>query len=166
MASALADVAARSANEATNAPGGSMYKFLECTARQYMTGAVITVTRQVTLRELELLFEKHDFNSFPVVEEEKILGIVTKFDFLRAFAFTTRQVVPHYDDLMKRSVGEIMTQRVVRVEPATPLTRVLDLMVDFNARSFPVVSSEDRLVGVISREDVMRALREATQEVR
>ena len=66
-----------------------------------MTRAVTTVTRQTTMRELEALFEKHDFNSFPVVEEGKMLGIVTKFDFLRAFAFTTGQMVPHYDELMR-----------------------------------------------------------------
>jgi CBS-domain-containing membrane protein len=72
-----------------------MYRFLEGTADQYMTRAVSTVTRQTTMRELEALFEKHDFNSFPVVEKVKMLGIVTKFDFLRAFAFTIGQMVPH-----------------------------------------------------------------------
>jgi len=58
-----------------------MYRFLEDTADQYMTRAVTTVARQTTMRELEALFEKHDFNSFPVVEEGKMLGIVTKFAF-------------------------------------------------------------------------------------
>jgi CBS domain-containing protein len=71
-----------------------MYRFLEYTAGQYMTRAVITVSRQSTLRELEALLEKHDFNSFPVLEDGKVLGIVTKFDFLRAFAFTTGQMSP------------------------------------------------------------------------
>jgi CBS domain-containing protein len=79
-----------------------MYRFLEAIADQYMTRAVTTVTRQTTMRELGALFEKHDFNSFPVVEEGRMLGIVTKFDFLRAFAFTTGQMVPHYDELMRR----------------------------------------------------------------
>ena len=68
-----------------------------------MTRAVSTVTRQTTMRELETLFEKHDFNSFPVVEKGKVSGIVTKFDFLRAFAFTIGQMVPHYDELMRRT---------------------------------------------------------------
>jgi CBS domain-containing protein len=145
-------------------PSGSMYRFLECTAGQYMTRSVITVRREATLRELKSLFDKHDFNSLPVVEEGKMLGIVTKFDFLRAFAFTRRQLVPHYDELMKRSVAEMMTEGVVHVESATPLTRVLELMVDFKARSLPVIGPDRRLVGIISREDVMRALGEATQE--
>ena len=129
-----------------------------------MTRAVTTVTRQLSLRDLEALFEKHDFNSFPVVEEGKMVGIVTKFDFLKAFAFTTGQIVPHYDDLMKRPVAEIMTEAVVHVEPTTPLTRVLEMMVNLKTRSFPVIGPGRELVGMISREDVMRALREATSE--
>ena len=48
----------------------------------------------------------------------------TKFDFSSG-AFTTGQMVPHYDELMRRPVGEMMTEAVGRVEPATPLTRVL-----------------------------------------
>jgi len=91
------------------------------------------------MRELEELFENHDFNSFPVVEKEKMLGIVTKFDFLRTFAFTTGQMVPHYDELMRRPVAEMMTEAVVHVEPEEPLTRVLQLMVSLKTRSFPVV---------------------------
>ena len=131
-----------------------------------MTSSVQTVTRQVTLRDLEALFEKHDFNAFPVVEAGKMLGIVTKFDFLHAFAFTTHQVVPHFDELMGRTVADVMTEAVVHVEPAAPLTRVLQLMVGLRSRSFPVVDSAGMLVGMISREDVMRALKETTREVR
>jgi CBS domain-containing protein len=83
--------------------GEAMYGFIECTVRQFMTRSVMTVKRQTTMRELEALFEKHDFNAFPVVEDGKLLGIISKFDFLRAFAFTTSQVVPHYNELMSRS---------------------------------------------------------------
>ena len=140
-----------------------MYRFLECTAAQYMTRSVITVTRQLTMRELEQLFEQHDFNSFPVVEDGNLVGIVTKFDFLRTFAFTTGQMLPRYDELMRRPVAETMTEAVVHVEPAAPLTRVLQLMVNLKARSFPVVDAQGQLLGIISREDVMRALKEATR---
>ena len=129
-----------------------------------MTHAVTTVTRQTTMRELETLIEKHDFNSFPVVEEGKMVGIVTKFDFLRAFAFTTGQMVPDYEKLMRRPVAEMMTEAVVHVEPAAPLTRVLQLMVSLKSRSFPVIGPNHRLIGMISREDVIRALKEATQD--
>ncbi|MGE0824865.1 MAG: HPP family protein [Candidatus Binatia bacterium] len=140
-----------------------MYRFLECTVGQYMTREVKTVTRHVTLRELETLFEKHDFNAFPVMEGNDLVGLATKFDFLKAFAFTTRQLLPHYDELMKRTVEEVMTEAVVHVEPAAPLTRTLQLMVSLKARSFPVVAPDKKLVGMIAREDIMRALKESTK---
>jgi CBS domain-containing protein len=72
-------------------------------------------------------------------------------------------MVPHYDELMSRTVGEVMTQEVVHVEQSAPLTRVLQLMVDRKARSFPVLDEGRELVGMISREDIMRALEHATK---
>src|SRR5215510_896072 len=140
-----------------------MYRFLECTVGQYMTREVKTVSRQTTLRELEALFARHDFNAFPVIEGKEIIGWVTKFDFLKTFAFTTGQLLPHYDELMNRTVGEVMMEAVVHVEPAAPLTRALQLMVNLKARSFPVLSPDKHLVGIIAREDIMRALKETTR---
>jgi CBS domain-containing protein len=142
--------------------GGTMYGFLARTAGQFMTPTVVTVERQTTLRQLGTLFEKHDFNAFPVVEDGKVLGLVTKFDFLRTFAFTSSQMVPHYDDLMSRRVEDVMTEAIVHVDPTLPLTRVLQLMVSLKMRSIPVMVPDRQLLGIISREDVMRALKETT----
>jgi CBS domain-containing protein len=142
----------------------SMYHFLECRADQYMTREVAAVTRDTTLRELGALFAARDFNAFPVTEDGHIVGIVTKFDFLRAFAFTTHQMVPHYDELMQGTVGAVMTEAVVDVRADAPLTRVLQLMVNLKARSFPVTDRDGHLAGIISREDIMRALKESVQQ--
>jgi CBS domain-containing protein len=160
----MSAVSPRSAEaaDAHRVAGAAMYRFLECKAGQYMTRAVETVTHERTLRELGALFETHDFNAFPVLEAGKLIGIVTKLDFLRAFAFTTDQIVPHYDELMRRTVGELMSTDVLYVMPTTALTRVLELMVSHRTRSIPVLSADGQLLGMISREDVMRALREAT----
>jgi CBS domain-containing protein len=146
----------------TTSSSGTMYGFLTRTAGQFMTPTVVTVERQTTIRQLGTLFEEHDFNAFPVMEDDKVLGLVTKFDFLRNFAFTSGQIVPHYDDLMGRRVEEVMTEAIVHVEPTLPLTRVLQLMVSLKMRSFPVMSADRQLLGIISREDVMRALKETT----
>jgi CBS domain-containing protein len=73
-------------------------------------------------------------------------------------------MVPHYEEIVRRPVMDVMTTTTVHVEPAVPLTRVLQMMVDLKARSFPVLDAESRLVGIISREDIMRALRQATTE--
>jgi CBS domain-containing protein len=140
-----------------------MHRFLECTAAQYLTTAVNTVTPQTTLRNLGQLFETHDYNAFPVMTEGRLVGLVTKLDFLRAFAFSPHQMVPHYDTLMEQPVSQVMTEAVIQVDKATPLTRVLRLMVEYKARSLPVVEGRDKLLGIISREDVMRALKETTQ---
>lgn len=139
-----------------------MYRFLECTVGQYMTRDVKTVSPHMTLRELAALFAKQDFNAFPVMEDTEVVGIVTKFDFLKPFAFTTRQLLPPYEALMRRKVEEVMSEAVVHIEPAAPLPRTLQLMISLKARSIPVLTADHKLVGMIAREDIMRALKETT----
>ncbi len=141
-----------------------MHRFLEWHVSQYMTGNVRAVSPQMTLHELGALFDRHDYNSFPVVEDDACIGIVTKFDFLKAFVFTTSQVLPHYQDLMQRTVAQIMTRDVAHVAPDEPLTRALELMIALRARSFPVLEPGRKLVGMISRTDLTRALYAATNE--
>jgi CBS-domain-containing membrane protein len=132
--------------------------FLGMQTKDVMTKLALTVSRQLSLRELEHLFETYDFNGFPVVEDHRLIGIVTKFDFLKNFVFTPSSVFPHYDDLMKRTVEEIMMRKVCTVHSSTPLTRVLQLMVDTRDKSLPVVDEKNRSVGIISRGDIVRAL--------
>ncbi|MFY9642682.1 MAG: CBS domain-containing protein [Rhodomicrobium sp.] len=135
-----------------------MHHFLEWHVSQYMTKNVTAIPPGMTLQELAALFEHHDYNCFPVVEGEVCVGIVTKFDFLKAFVFTTKQLVPHYQELMALMVGSIMTKDVSYVEPEEPLTRALDLMIAMRARSIPVLEPGHKLVGMISRTDLTRAL--------
>ncbi len=113
--------------------------------------------------ELERDFEHDDFNTYPVVDDGDVVGIVTKFDFLKCFALTPLSLVPRYDDLMKQTVGSVMTAEFIYVNPATRLTRVLQLMVEHRIRSVPVIGDERRLAGIIAREDVMRALKSCNQ---
>jgi CBS-domain-containing membrane protein len=50
---------------------GEGYGFIECTVRQLMTWIVVSVNRRTTMRDLAALFEKHDFNAVPVIEDGK-----------------------------------------------------------------------------------------------
>jgi CBS domain-containing protein len=127
--------------------------------KEVMTRPAVTVSPRMTLRELESFFEVYGFNGIPVVEDHHVVGMVTQFDFLKHFVFTPGSVFPHYDDLMKRTVNEIMSREVNSVHPDTPLTRVLQLMVDTRDKSLPVVDDKQRLVGMISRGDIVRAFR-------
>src|SRR3974377_1960545 len=103
-----------------------MHLFLEWHVSQYMTKDVTAVPPSMTLRELGALFDRHDYNCFPAVEGEVCVGIVTKFDFLKAFVFTTKQLVPHYQELMMSTVDSIMSKVITYVEPEEPLSRALD----------------------------------------
>lgn len=137
-----------------------MYSFLEQTVADHMTRQVKTVTRNVKLRDLGALFEKDDFNGYPVEENAQVVGVVSKFDHLSAFVFTPAHMIPRYDDLMNRTVADIMTSEFIYVGTDTRLTRVLQLMVDHRIRSMPVIDDGQRLAGIISREDVLRALQQ------
>ena len=143
----------------------ALHTFLEQVVADHMTREAKTVSRDITLRELEDLFEKDDFNAYPVEERSKIVGLVSKFDFLASFVFTPASMVPRYDDLMKRTVANIMTPDFIYVRGDTKLTRVLQLMVNHHIRSMPVIEGDQRLVGMISREDVMRALRRCSDGI-
>lgn len=140
-----------------------MRGIIQLKARDSMTRAPVTVSADLTIADLEQLIERYDYNSYPVVRDGRLEGIVTKLDFLRTFTFTPDSVLPHYDDLMRRHVRDIMQRDVVTVSPDYPLTRVLQMLVDLSSKSFPVTEG-DRVVGIVSREDVIRALRRAVLE--
>jgi len=131
-----------------------------------MTASVKTASRNMTMAELQAQFEADDFNAYPVVENDDVIGVVSKFDFLKRFAFTPNSLVPPYETLMKQPVGDVMTTEFIYVSPATKLTRVLQLMTEHRLRSVPVIASERRLVGMIAREDIMRALKDAVQHMK
>ncbi|HLG83775.1 MAG TPA: CBS domain-containing protein [Bradyrhizobium sp.] len=141
-----------------------MYRFLEQTAGHYMTRGVTTVGRDLSIREVNDMFERDDFNSYPVQEDEQVVGIVTKFDLLKCFAFTPNQILPRYAELMKRTVGDVMTPDFIYVGPETRLTRVLQLMVEHRLRSIPVIDGDQKLAGMIARKDILRALAETANE--
>jgi CBS domain-containing protein len=141
-----------------------VYKFLEQTADGHMTRNVKSVARDLDMLELSEMFERDDFNSYPVEEDGQVVGIVTKFDILKCFAFTPSQMVPRYQDLMNRKVGDVMTAEFIYVSPDTRLTRVLQIMVEHRIRSIIVLDGTQKLVGIIAREDVITALKDTATD--
>jgi CBS domain-containing protein len=129
-----------------------------------MTRDVSTVTRDANLLELSEKFEHDDYNTYPVEEDGQVVGIVTKFDVLKCFALTPSQMVPRYADLMDRTVGDVMTPEFIYVRPDTRLARVLQIMVEHRIRSILVLDSTQRLVGIIAREDVVKALKSTARD--
>jgi predicted transcriptional regulator len=140
-----------------------LYSFLGQIVSDHMTRDVTTVRRDLTMRELGRLFEATDYNGYPVEEDSQVIGFVTKFDYLACFEFKPARILPHYDDLMKRTVGDVMTADFIYVRSDTKLTRVLQLMVEHRIRSMPVIDSRLRILGIIAREDIIRALEQCAR---
>lgn len=137
-----------------------MYEFLGYRVKHVMTRDPITIGSGLPLAEAQALFDRHDWNALPVVEDGRLVGLLTKLDALAAFAFEPTHVVPPYEQVARRPVGELMTREVESVDPELPLTRVLERMRATRYRALPVVE-RGRLVGIVAREDVLRALRRA-----
>ena len=86
----------------------------------------------------------------PVIDEDgRVLGVVTELDLLRA----VRDGV----DLGRVTVGAVMDPRPLFVEPETDLNTAIELMDEWRVRRLPVCV-RGRLVGIVSRGDVLRGL--------
>ena len=139
------------------AGGGSMYGFIEFRVRDAMTPPV-TISASATLADAERVFEERDFNMLPVVEGNRMVGVLSKLDLMKAFAFTNSSLIPPYAEIMQRPVKQYMNTEPFVADPEMPLTRALQRMVETRCKSLPVVR-EKRIVGIVAREDVLRALR-------
>ncbi|HLC43439.1 MAG TPA: CBS domain-containing protein [Methylomirabilota bacterium] len=129
--------------------------------REVMTTAPVTVKPTTSVAELKALFEAHDFNAFPVVDEEGVLcGMVTKLDLFRMFRPARRRWFPDPAVWAER-VEDIMNWGVISVEPDDPVVVAVDLMVETKLRSLPVVDRRRGgtvLVGIVGRQDLLRCL--------
>jgi Zn-dependent protease/CBS domain-containing protein len=119
--------------------------------KDIMSSQVRTVTPQMTMQELkELMFqEKH--RGYPVMEGETLQGIVTIADL---------QSVPA-EDRPKTSVGQVMTRKLYLIAPKEESAMAMKMMNELGIRRLPVID-EGRLVGIVSREDLVRAIELAT----
>jgi CBS domain-containing protein len=134
-----------------------MYEFLQERVQDNMTRKVRSIAPERTVAELYRLFAADDFDAYPVVRNDILVGMVSKLDALNVFALARDRILPRYEEGMATPVGDIMTSDVIAVDGETNLQRVLELMVKHRVKSLPVVES-GRLVGIIAREDVMRAM--------
>lgn len=140
-----------------------MYAFVQCRVADYMSREPKTVTPDTRLGDAQAIFEEHRFNGMPVVDDTGgMLGMLTKMDVLSAFTLETGSIIPPYAEIMEYKVATVMSRDVVSVPPDAHLTRVLQRLVNLGVKSFPVIDGRV-VVGMIAREDVLRALRESTR---
>lgn len=127
------------------------------TARDYMTRSVVTLTPEMNLLDaVEVLLDRR-ISGAPVVDSTgNLVGILSEQDCLRAALGAT-----YYGDL-GGLVSDHMQRMVATVGDDTPIFDVARRFIDGYFRRYPVVRGH-RLVGQISRRDVLRALHDLSR---
>lgn len=122
------------------------------TAGAIMTPNLVTVRPEASIEEAIDLMLREQISGLPVLDEDdRLIGVITEFAVL-AVAYDRR--------VKNHTVSQHMTREVITVDVDDPVSRVADLCIVHRVRRVPVIK-EGRVVGVIARRDVLRALVEA-----
>jgi len=131
--------------------------------REIMTSSVTTATRDMSLRDVAVMMRDGDMGSIPVVEDGKLVGIVTDRDIV------IRSIAEGKD--ASSPVGEAMTTEMFSVRPDDFVFEAIRLMGDKQVRRVPVVDETGALAGIIAMADValevedQREIAEALEEI-
>ena len=111
---------------------------------------VWTIGPQVTVFDALKLMAEKEIGALMVVEAGQVVGIFSERDY-------ARKVILKGRSSKDTPVRKIMTERVITVDPATTVEVCMGLMTDRRIRHLPVMEG-DRLIGVISIGDVVKAI--------
>jgi CBS-domain-containing membrane protein len=149
--------------------------------RDIMTEAVAVAGPQTAVDEIARLMDQRDVSGLPVVDEERrVVGVVTDLDLI---ARNTRLDPPlffqlldaripletpaHYRKRLRHMLGtqarDVLSEKVVTVGPDEEVETLAALMVKTRANPVPVVEN-GRLVGIVSRADLLRLMGHAALE--
>ena len=139
-----------------------MEYFRKETVRDNMSYGVRTIAPEMTLGDLLRLFSSSEMSAYPVMHEKRLIGLATKADALKPFA--ANGVVDNLDSdtIMGTTVEQIMSTGVTKVGLEASLEQAARLIAESNSDSLPVVDGEDFVRGMITRNDIIRALARST----
>lgn len=145
-------------------------------AEDIMTRNVITVREDVTLEDVAEIFEKNHISGVPVVNKDnQVIGLISKNDLIsqhkkisRSEACTLLEIMLYYQskDLYEKEikkffqvkVREVMSVNVKCAAPSTPVGEVAEIMLKNGFNRVPVVSKNKRIIGIIARADIIKAI--------
>jgi len=135
--------------------------------RDIMTTDPLTVSPGTLLKEAARTLVAEKVSGLPVMQEGALVGIVTEGDFLRQEASRDR---PYRLSLLDaifgdnsaeppsaETVGEVMSEHVVTISPDATVTDAARTMANRKVKRLPVVDESGRVIGIISRADVVNA---------
>jgi CBS domain-containing protein len=144
--------------------------------RDVMSRDVITVTPAMTLKEAAGLLVQHRISGVPVVDEDgDVVGVLSEADVLvkegggprrdglLGWLFEPDDAVR--DKLGARTVGEAMTTPPLTVGPQAPVHKAAARMVQDEVNRLPVVDEAGRIVGIVTRADLVRAFTRSDDEI-
>jgi CBS domain-containing protein len=122
-------------------------EYMAKSIREVMTPNPQSVEPSTTVVEAARLMRDSDVGSLPVVENGKVIGMVTDRDIaIRAVA--------EGKDPQGTNVGDVSSGDLVTIDPQQDLSEALRLMARHQVRRLPVVEEDGRLVGVVAQADV------------
>lgn len=114
--------------------------------REIMTHNVTTATREMSLQAVAALMRDGDMGSLPVVENGKLVGIVTDRDIVVRAVAEGREA--------RAAIGDVMTTEIFAVRAEDFVFEAIRLMGDRQVRRVPVINENGELVGIIAMADV------------
>jgi len=122
----------------------------------WMTEAVLAVETFDSIAIARQLMAKHRINQLPVLDNDRLIGIVTDRDIRDAYP--TSMMIDRAEEIdrfaEKITVEEVMTHDVFIVRPETPLATAVGLLRRHRIGSLPVLKN-GQLVGIITRSDIL-----------
>lgn len=138
--------------------------------REVMSAPAITVSADTLTRKALRILDEHGITAIPVVDADRgIVGVVSEADLIRDEVLSDNRAHMIPISITEwgppRRVGEVMSTHVLTVSSSTDLVDAVDLMTSTVVKSLPVVDG-GRVVGVISRRDVVRVLARRDESIR
>jgi CBS domain-containing protein len=125
-----------------------------------MTAQVVLLAADTPAAMAVRRLERMWVSGAPVVERGRVVGVVTLRDLLTPLAASSGGSPFSRDDyqLAGLKVRDLMSSEPVTTQPDWPLVRAVRLMVQAGVNRVPVVNADGRPVGILTRDDVLRAL--------
>ncbi|WKK59800.1 MULTISPECIES: CBS domain-containing protein [unclassified Sphingobacterium] len=122
---------------------------------QIMSKELITLTQKDSLYDAENLFKKHNIRHLPVVENKKLVGVVSYSDLLKiSYVDVTEE-----DDIESvvydtYTVTQLMAKTPVSILPSSTVKEAAEILSKHSFHSIPVVENEE-LVGIVTTTDLL-----------
>jgi len=135
-----------------------------------MTPNPVTVELGTSVKEALVLLARHGVTSLPVIGSgRRIQGVVSEADLIRESIARDPRVqeisVEESTVTPPRTVDEVFTPHAIVVHADDDLATAVELMTSTSVKSLPVVDRHHRLVGMVSRSDVVRLLARADSDI-